>query len=112
MAKHITLEYEGITYTLEFSRRTARMMEQNGFTVDKAVDQSLTYLPMLFAGAFEMHHGRMKKKSETIEAIFKSITMKDELYPVLIELYQEPYVYLMYEPEEEEKKVLWKVESN
>lgn len=111
MAKHITLEYNGITYTLEFSRRTARMMEQNGFTVDKAVEQSLTYLPMLFAGAFEMHHGRMKNKAETIDAIFRSIAKKDELYPVLIELYQEPYLYLMDEPEEDEKKVQWKMES-
>jgi len=111
MAKHITLEYEGITYTLEFNRRTARMMEQNGFTTEKAVEQALTYLPMLFAGAFEMHHGRMKNKQAVIDSIFKGITKKDELYPVLIELFQEPYVYLMDEPEDEEKKVEWKMEN-
>ena len=111
MAKNIKLEYEGITFTLEFSRRTARMLEQNGFTTDKAVEQSLTYLPMLFAGAFEMHHGKMKRKQETIDAIFNRIEKKDELYPALIELWQEPYVYLMDEPEDEEKKVAWKMES-
>ena len=62
-------------------------------------------LPALFEGAFLAHH-RFEKK-ETINAIFNRMTNKEELIGKLAEMYNEPIMALVEEPEESEGNVDW-----
>ena len=102
----ITFEYEDEVYTLEFSRRTVGMMENAGFKLEDLVDKQVTRLPQLFAGAFLMHHPRMKE--EKINKIYKDMGDKDQLFTELIDLYRVPIEAMYDEPEDDSKKVKWK----
>ena len=104
----IKFTYEDEEFTLEFSRRTIRSMESAGFTLDKVAEYPATYIPVLFKGAFLMHHQRTKE--EKINAIFKAIDDKDGLMSALIDMYREPLNEMFEEPEDESKKVIWKKE--
>ncbi len=107
--KQISFTYEDMKYTLEYSRNTVRLMERSGFRFDKLSDEPATYIPMLFEGAFLLHHKRIK--SEQINEIFKHIQAKDELMPKLAVMYQEAVSTLMAEPDEEDsKKVTWEAD--
>lgn len=103
--KQISFAYEDMEYTLEFSRNTVRQMERGGFRFDKISEEPATYIPMLFEGAFLLHHKRVK--SEKISEIFKNIQAKDELIPKLATMYQEALSTLMEDPEDDAKKVTW-----
>lgn len=92
-------------YILEFSRKTVSVMESNGFVLQQAMQKPATMFPQLFSGAFLMHHPRAKDAE--INAIYKSLENKDELFATLIECYQEPLNAMFDEPEES-KKVSWK----
>lgn len=108
MAKTLTFDYKGTEYTLEFTRRTVEQMERAGFKATMIVDQGMTMLPQLFAGAFRAHHPFMK--ADTISEIFKLIPDKGELISRLAEMYNEPLAELMAEPakEDEGNVVSWK----
>lgn len=106
MAKKIEFEFDGELYTLEYSRRTITTMERNGFILDQIGEKPQTMIPMLYQGAFLMHHPRIKE--EQMNTIFKNLTEKDELLEELIECYRSTLEYLFDEPEEEEKKVKWR----
>ncbi len=105
MAKTITIPYNGTEYTLEFNRESVKLMERAGFDTEKLRSMPVTMLPMLFEGAFHMHHRREKK--EVIEQIYSKIKGKDELMTALIELYTEPVKALFDEPEDDEGNVEW-----
>lgn len=104
----INFTYEDQQFTLEFSRRTVQQMEKAGFSLDGVANQPATYIPMLFQGAFLMHHQRTKEA--TINAIFNCIEEKDELMSALIDMYREPLETMFDDPEDEGKKVSWKKE--
>lgn len=102
----IKFEYKGTVYTLEFTKRTVRMMEKSqGFNIDLIDVKPVTYVPMLWRGAFEVHHPRIK--DELVNEIYTNMGNKEELIPQLVKLYLEPINSLFDEPEEEEKKVTW-----
>ena len=63
MAKTINFTYEGKDYTLEFTRRTIRQMEDEGFVARNIDDRPMTLLPALFAGAFKAHHRFVKQET-------------------------------------------------
>ena len=107
--REIKFEYDGLEYSLGFSRRTIRMMDSNQFTLDKMAEYPNTYMPMLFEGAFLLHH--RKEKSEKIREIYKHIEDKQGLITELAKIYDEATATLMEEPEEgDPKKVSWKAE--
>ena len=106
MSKQISFEYKGTNYTLEYNRKTVQEMERNGFQVQDIESKPMTALPMLFAGAFRAHHRFVKR--ETIDEIYAALPDKDQLIQKLAEMYNEPLVSLLNEPEESEKKVEWK----
>ena len=62
-------------------------------------------LPALFEGAFLAHHRSEKK--DVISAIYKKMPNKDELISNLAEMYNEPILTLVAEPEESEGNVNW-----
>lgn len=105
MAKQINFTFEGEDYTLEFNRRSIEMMERQGFLASEISTKPMSVLPALFAGAFLAHHRFVKR--DTIDRIFNHMTNKQELIGKLAEMYQEPILTLLNEPEEDEGNVTW-----
>lgn len=83
MAKQLTINdpVSGVTYTLEFTRKTIELMEKNGFVAADMERKPMTLLPALFAGAFLAHHRFVKR--DVIDAIYAKLNHKDELIPLL-----------------------------
>lgn len=107
MAKQITFTYDGKDYILEYTRRTVKQMEDEGFNVTSVDTKPLSVLPDLFAGAFKAHHRFLKR--DVIDEIFKNMPNKEKLISTLSEMYYEPIATLMEEPEATEKNVDWTV---
>ena len=105
MAKQITFEFEGKEYILEFTRKSIETMEKQGFIASEITEKPMLTLPALFAGAFLAHHRYLKR--EIIDKIFDKFTNKQELIGKLAEMYNEPILALMDEPEESEGNIQW-----
>jgi len=105
MAKTIEFNYEGVDYTLGFSRRSIEKMESDGFKLQDITDKPMSTIPALFRGAFLQHHRFTKQ--ETIDAIFDHIADKDKLFERLAEMYNEPFETLLGETEQDEGNLKW-----
>src|SRR5690606_764583 len=105
MAKQIRFTYDGVDYTLEFTRKSVETMERNGFVITEVFEKPMTLLPTLFAGAFLAHHRSVKR--EVIDKIYESMPNKQDLITKLAEMYNEPIAALLDEPEDEEGNVKW-----
>ena len=105
MAKQLKFTYNEKDYVLEFTRRTVTEMEKKGFIAAEVENKPMSTLPALFERGFLAHH-RFEKK-ETINAIFNRMTNKEELIGKLAEMYNEPIMALVEEPEESEGNVDW-----
>lgn len=105
MAKQLNFIFGDKEYTLEFNRRTVSEMEKKGFIASEITDKPMTTLPALFAGAFLAHHRFVKQ--ETIDEIFSKLTKKEDLIGKLAEMYNEPIMALVEEPEEDKGNVNW-----
>ena len=108
MAKQLTINdpVSGVTYTLEFTRKTIELMEKNGFVAADMERKPMTRLPAPFA--FLAHHRFVKR--DVIDAIYAKLNHKDELIGALVEMYNEPLMALLDEPEQEndEGNLSWK----
>ena len=104
MAKQIIFEFEGKEYTLEYTRRTVKQMEDEGFVAADIDSKPMSLLPALFAGAFKAHHKFVKR--EVIDRIFDAMPDKEGLVNKLAEMYSDPIRSLLEEPAEG-KKVDW-----
>ena len=98
MVKPITFEYRGTKYTLEYTRKTIKRMEENGFRINQVAEQPMSMLPALFAGAFLAHHRYTPQ--DTIDDIFEHMGDKENLYVALGELYRATMEALTAEPTE------------
>ena len=105
MAKQIVFSFEGKDYTLEYTKRTVQEMEREGFSAQDLDRKPMTTLPALFAGAFKAHHKWVKQ--DIIDMIYAKMPNKDELVVALAEMYNEPIIGLMDEPDEKEGNVDW-----
>lgn len=107
MAKIITLENKktGVTYTLEFTRKTVELMEKRGFVISDISEKPATTLPALFAGAFIAHHKFIKQ--EIIDELFENLRNKEELIGKLAEMYNEPIISMLEEHEDSEGNAEW-----
>lgn len=105
MAKTITFEHEGKTYTLEFTRNAVATLERQGFKLDNVEDKPLTTLPALFSGAFLAHHRYIKP--EVVTAILKKMPNKMDLFMKLAEMYNETVASFVDDPEESEGNIEW-----
>lgn len=105
MAKQLHFTYDGKDYTLEFTRRTVAEMEKRGFIASDITEKPMTTLPALFAGAFLAHHRFVK--SDIIDNIYSKLTKKEDLIGKLAEMYNEPILTLVEEPEEAEGNLDW-----
>lgn len=105
MAKQLIFNYEGKEYTLEFTRRTVAEMERKGFLISDVTEKPMSTLPALFAGSFLANHRFVK--ADVIDTIFSNLTNKEALIGKLAEMYNEPILTLVAEPEESKGNVNW-----
>lgn len=99
MSKQITIvEPEtGKEYKLEYNRKAVQSMEQAyDFNIDEISSKPMTMIPLLFQGAFIMHHKTLSP--EKIESIYEQIPGKDELIQALIEMYSDTFNTLLDDP--------------
>ena len=62
----------GKEYTLEFSRKSVSKAEQAGLDINAIEAKSMTMIPLLFWGAFLMHHPYMTK-DQTDKILFDGL---------------------------------------
>lgn len=105
MSKQLNFEYNGIKYTLEYTRRSVEQMEREGFVAEDIQTKPMTMLPTLFAGAFKAHHRFVKQ--DVIDEIFSKMTNKSDLIGKLAEMYNEPIMALIDEPAESSENLTW-----
>ena len=105
MSKQLNFTYQDKEYCLEFTRKSVEQMERNGFIASNIQEKPMTVLPALFAGAFLANHRFVKK--EIIDDIFSKMTNKTELIGKLSEMYNEPIMALVDEPNDTEGNVNW-----
>ena len=105
MAKQLRFNYQNKEYVLEYTRKSVEMMEKKGFVASDIETKPMTVLPALFAGAFLAHH--KYEKPEVIENIYSKLTNKQELIGKLAEMYNEPIMALVDEPQESEGNLDW-----
>ena len=68
----ITDPDEGREYTLEFSRKSVAKTEQAGLDINKLESASMTMIPILFWGAFLMHHPYITRE-QTDKILFEGL---------------------------------------
>ena len=105
MAKQLKFKYQDKEYTLEFTRKTVAEMERKDFIAAEVSEKPMSTLPELFRGAFLAHHRYVKP--EIIDEIFDKMTNKEDLIGKLAEMYAEPILSLVEEPEEAEGNLNW-----
>ena len=105
MAKQLRFTYQNKEYVLEYTRRSVEIMEKKGSVASDIQTKPVTILPALFAGAFLAHH--RNENPEVIEKIYSKMTNKQELIGKLAEMYNEPIMALVDEPEESEGNLDW-----
>lgn len=82
---------ESREYTLEFSRKTVAKTEAAGFDIHRLESASMTMLPLMFWGAFLMHHPYMTK-DQTDKILFEGLKgLNDEELAHLGKLYAEAF---------------------
>lgn len=97
--KQLKISFKGNDYILEYTRRTVQQMERSGFNIQEIDTKPTTVLPQLFAGAFQAHHRFLKQ--EVIDDIFKHLKDKESLFSKLAEMYNDPALELLEEPEDD-----------
>lgn len=91
----ITDPDEGREYTLEYNRKAVVKAEQAGLDVSQLESKSMTMIPLLFWGAFLMHHPHMTRE-QTDKILFEGLggLSGDEMV-YLGKLYAEPFQTLI-----------------
>ena len=92
----------GREYTLEYSRKTVSKIEQAGLNINELESKSMTMIPLLFWGAFLMHHpGMTREQSDKI--LFDGLGgLHEEEMKRLGELYAAPFQTLVASEDEAE----------
>ena len=105
MNKQLRFTYQDKEYVLEFTRKSVVAMERKGFVAADIDTKPATVLPALFAGAFLANHPFVKQ--DVIDDIYAKMTNKSELISKLAEMYNEPIMALIDEPDESAGNVDW-----
>lgn len=105
MSKQLRFEHNGKEYILEYTRKSVEQMERQGFIVSDINEKPMSTLPKLFAGAFIANHPHVSKN--VVDDLFAKMTNRTELIGRLAEMYNEPIMTLVDEPEESEGNLNW-----
>lgn len=114
MSTKITVTYKKQNYELEYSRRSVKYMEDNGFIADKLGDMPATMVPLLVYGAFMKNNQGIKRS--LVDEIYKNVVGKvgkdgeEGFIQVLLEMYAETASELLDDSTVEEgNAATWKV---
>lgn len=98
----IKIEEDDIVYTLEFSRETVIFTNNQGFVRSQFYDRFEEMLPILFYGAFRMHHKKVSR-NETDRILNEVLRgLKEDELSRLFELYLAPRNALIRDDDDEE----------
>ena len=87
----ITDPEAGKEYTLEFNRKSVIKAEQAGLDINQLESKSMTMIPILFWGAFLMHHPHMTRE-QTDKILFDGLGgMSADEMTYIGKLYAEPF---------------------
>lgn len=102
----IKLTYKDVEYTLAYNRAAVKIIEDNGFEINKFLEKPMLNIEMAFQGAFIKNHPKVSQ--ETIQEIFKHCPDKQSLITTLYTMISETYEDLFSTNEDESKNVTWK----
>lgn len=102
----ITIEYNGESYKLGFTRDSIKRMEDRGFDFSKAEQKQISSMFELVEGAFRTYTPRIT--TDKIMEVWGALKGKDELYKALMEMFKEPLMVLN-DPEEDQGNASWKI---
>lgn len=106
MSKKIEFEYEGTKYCLEYSRDAIKVMERQGFDLNKFMSQPMTSIDLAFEGAFLKNHRNIK--AVKVKDIYQALGNKNELANELLDMISETYNSLFEDEENSGKNIEWK----
>ena len=106
MAKTISFDFEGKTYTLEYNRKTVATLERQGFNPDDIETKPMLTLPAFFYGAFMANHPTVKR--ELVDKILSKLPNKMGMVTKLAEMYNETITTFIDDPEESEGNIEWR----
>jgi len=106
MSKQISFEYEGKSYNLEYTLRTAGQANDDGFILDQLSEKPALMIPKLVYWAFVRHQKGITRKQT--EEIFKWIKDKNGFITALAEMYAEA-VNALIDDEDEQGNANWTV---
>ena len=114
MSIKITVTYQDKDYILEYSRATAKQVEDNGFILDQLTDKPATMIPLLVYGAFAKHNRGIKRA--LVDEIYENLIGKvgkdgeEGFINILAEMYAETISTLTDETAVDEgNAATWKV---
>ena len=114
MSTTITVTYKDTDYVLEYSRTTAKQIEDNGFILDQLTDKPATMIPLLVYGAFAKNNRGIKRS--LVDEIYANLVNKvgadgeEGFINILAEMYSETVSTLVGdEPADEGNAATWKV---
>ena len=104
----IKLTYKDKDYILEFSRNTAKAIEERGFNLNLIDSQPNKMIPLLFHGALMKNHSSLTAKK--VEEMYDAQNHKVKLVGAIAELYAETVKSLVGDEEEDEgKNATWEM---
>lgn len=99
----ITMPDGKTVYELEFSRETAIWTNNHGFMRDQLTNNPEEMIPILFFGAFRMHHKNVAR-NKTDEILYEILGgLSKKILNRLLELYNAPFNTLVKDDDEEEE---------
>ena len=99
MSTKVTVTYKKQDYILEFSRTTAKQIEDQGFVLDQLTDKPANMIPLLVYGAFLKNNRGIKRA--LVDEIWDNLVGKvgsdgeDGIINTLAEMYAETVSSLM-----------------
>ena len=91
----ITDPDEGREYTLEYNRKSVVKTEQAGLDINSIESKSMTMIPIMFWGAFLMHHPHMTRE-QTDKILFDGLGgLNEDEMSYLGKLYAAPFQTLV-----------------
>ena len=98
--KTIQFTYDGSDYTLEYTPRSVRKMEQEGFNFSKMEDMVINVPYEMFAGAFISRHNYVPKEEryKMYEAVKATNEAGDSLLETLSEMLKAEIEYIANKP--------------
>lgn len=109
MSTQIRLNYNDKSYLLEFTRKSAKLIEHNGFNMDEISSKPNIMIPLLMQGALYKNYPKIKEKDAL--KMFEAQKNRNGLLTTLMEMYAETVNTFFDEDEEEidEKNSTWEI---